>query len=930
MKTHINDVTAYLNGSRFAVIVGGHCVGYFNNLAKAQSAATRMRGRVVGVTGNKSTDIITLERNGISCGTMVGLKSNPLKEFEFDDDYRARFEPKTALDRIKESINPGIREVPGLRESPIVRGTDSPVPEINLPHPPGRNYLPHQIAGITAMIRRKNVLLADEQGLGKTIEIIGYINALEPDRTLIVCPSIAVTNWLDELVTWCTRRPLTILVLEGGKFCRVIKKELEFGGHTYEYKPLEDQRNPQWNIVVAKYEEFTRKETKAEKSAVSSLEDEKKGNRISATTRSILRIFERDGLDLLVLDECHMLSKSSKVSKRVLAFFGEKPDPDSDIAPYPGLARFAERKIFASGTPIVNDKPNLIFHWFKALNESVFPDIDSFIDKFGGTNPEAGVKGRGAANHDLHMLGYKLRDTILIRRLADDVLELPPMVLFDEKVRETEEVIQARLLLIEALKSIGYKINDVSDLNRILGEAVDGVGVSSAGEAEQVLIEDSEEGGGDDESSQLVEILQDESIPIAERLTLANSFNAQREFKERAIGKGSVKILMQATTTARVAMGIAKAAQFDRILEFVKEKTQGGAAIKNGKLVIFYNFKSTANIVQQKLLGLGYTEDQIVRVDGDTKSENGYRGYLVRKFQTDPNVKIFLGSISTCSTAITLTAANTAIFMELDWRPGVNLQAMKRIHRYAPDNNLTKAVYEFFPYAANSIDSNIYAALRRKKDVQEQVLRSFPGLSISGGKYYFDDYSQSRQMHSYSQNFVDKDLSGFKYNISQRVKISKAANYISKSIEEEEKDKGYIDWDRLGISYQDLDTINRFLTEVRSKNYKYNGKSAIYTEEFPEELIDAVLPLIWKKKGLVKERSLVLPGGIEFPTSITGLVRGCFAPIRTGHYAVRDTQASDADPLYALLYAITRETRVKILEDYKERRAAAAEELEKE
>ena len=59
----------------------------------------------------------------------------------------------------------------------------------------GLSYLPYQKAGIEYMSKVNNCLLADDQGLGKTIQICGLINHVNAKNILIVCPSSLKQNW---------------------------------------------------------------------------------------------------------------------------------------------------------------------------------------------------------------------------------------------------------------------------------------------------------------------------------------------------------------------------------------------------------------------------------------------------------------------------------------------------------------------------------------------------------------------------------------------------------------------------------------------------------------------------------------------------------------------------------------------------------------
>ena len=77
--------------------------------------------------------------------------------------------------------------------------------DIYVPAPPGLEYMPFQRAGIAYALQKRNVLIADEPGLGKTVQAIGLLNALpseERRRVLIVVPAYLRLNWLAELQRW--------------------------------------------------------------------------------------------------------------------------------------------------------------------------------------------------------------------------------------------------------------------------------------------------------------------------------------------------------------------------------------------------------------------------------------------------------------------------------------------------------------------------------------------------------------------------------------------------------------------------------------------------------------------------------------------------------------------------------------------------------
>ena len=89
----------------------------------------------------------------------------------------------------------------------VSRATDA---DVEIPRPDGCEYRGYQRAGVAfgrqAFARGTGVLIADEPGLGKTIQAIGLINSDESIRkVLIVCPNTIKQNWARELRKWLTR-----------------------------------------------------------------------------------------------------------------------------------------------------------------------------------------------------------------------------------------------------------------------------------------------------------------------------------------------------------------------------------------------------------------------------------------------------------------------------------------------------------------------------------------------------------------------------------------------------------------------------------------------------------------------------------------------------------------------------------------------------
>lgn len=97
---------------------------------------------------------------------------------------------------------------------------------------------------------------------------------------------------------------------------------------------------------------------------------------------------------------------------------------------------------------------------------------------------------------------------------------------------------------------------------------------------------------------------------------------------------------------------------------------------------------------------------------------NGDRQAEIDRFQNDPSVRCFIGQITACSTAITLTAANQVVFVEMDWVPATNAQASKRCHRIGQSKPVIVRSFGL----ANSCDEIVARALAKKAQMISEVL----------------------------------------------------------------------------------------------------------------------------------------------------------------------------------------------------------------
>ena len=70
---------------------------------------------------------------------------------------------------------------------------------------------PFQRAGVEYLLKQRRAFLADEQGLGKTIEALATIEADDAYPAIVVCPASLKLNWMREIERWLPARSAQML-----------------------------------------------------------------------------------------------------------------------------------------------------------------------------------------------------------------------------------------------------------------------------------------------------------------------------------------------------------------------------------------------------------------------------------------------------------------------------------------------------------------------------------------------------------------------------------------------------------------------------------------------------------------------------------------------------------------------------------------------
>jgi len=108
--------------------------------------------------------------------------------------------------------------------------------------------------------------------------------------------------------------------------------------------------------------------------------------------------------------------------------------------------------------------------------------------------------------------------------------------------------------------------------------------------------------------------------------------------------------------------------------------------------------------------------NKAVKLTGDDSKEA--RQEAVDAFQNRDDIRVFVGSIKAAGVGLTLTAASTMVFAELDWVPGNVSQAEDRIHRIGQ----SESVLIQHIVLDESLDASMAKTLVAKQEVLDRAL----------------------------------------------------------------------------------------------------------------------------------------------------------------------------------------------------------------
>lgn len=145
-------------------------------------------------------------------------------------------------------------------------------------------------------------------------------------------------------------------------------------------------------------------------------------------------------------------------------------------------------------------------------------------------------------------------------------------------------------------------------------------------------------------------------------------------------------------------------------VEALDELLEGILAEERNKVIVWAYFREELRITEELLKAKGV---KYLRLDGSNSTKGPA---FSKKFQEDPEIRVWLAQIST-GVALTLTAATYMIYFDLSYDLGAYLQSMDRNYRIGQDNAVT--VYRLT--CKGSVLEYVAEALAQKQNIADTL-----------------------------------------------------------------------------------------------------------------------------------------------------------------------------------------------------------------
>ncbi|MCB1192255.1 MAG: DEAD/DEAH box helicase family protein [Leptospiraceae bacterium] len=135
------------------------------------------------------------------------------------------------------------------------------------------------------------------------------------------------------------------------------------------------------------------------------------------------------------------------------------------------------------------------------------------------------------------------------------------------------------------------------------------------------------------------------------------------------------------------------------------------------KALVFSQFLGMLGLIKERL---EQANIQYEYLDGSTKDRKTH----VNRFQSDPNIRVFLISLTAGGVGLNLTAADYVYLVDPWWNPAVEQQAIDRTHRIGQ----SKTVIAYKMICKDTIEEKILKLQENKKSIAKEIIKDEDGF----------------------------------------------------------------------------------------------------------------------------------------------------------------------------------------------------------
>lgn len=238
--------------------------------------------------------------------------------------------------------------------------------KLSLSKDKNRKLKEHQKEAVKFLLSRKKCVLADDQGFGKTNELV--VAAIEGnfDSILIICPASIKSTWKKELMWYIPERDITIVEGIQGKTKSELEQYLGYGvgksGKKVVELQIEAKERGKWQdnrFVIVNFDildEFYKIPSSRSKENIE-----------KALNESPMLQYILNKKSLIIIDEAHKLSNMTSIRYKIIKDLIERGNPNSIYA--------------ATGTPITNNPQNF-YCVLQFLNDPITDDYNYYMERY--------------------------------------------------------------------------------------------------------------------------------------------------------------------------------------------------------------------------------------------------------------------------------------------------------------------------------------------------------------------------------------------------------------------------------------------------------------------------------------------------------------------------------------------------------------------